>query len=159
MDDTRRFIIFLWAALHSPSSTLLPEKLTADAATAFRANLKLSILRLTGNNFTCKGRGPSPRGLGLEFFFPCHFKSSPLAPLGVIPLPPSQMPKSNQSSSPPSHSHARTGSDDTSPRMSDVALRKKKNADAQAAFRQRRANYIATLEETGSIVRLCKDPL
>ncbi|KAL4070953.1 hypothetical protein J3A83DRAFT_4359002 [Scleroderma citrinum] len=38
--------------------------------------------------------------------------------------------------------------DDTSPRMSDIALRKKKNADAQAAFRQRRANYIATLEET-----------
>lgn len=32
--------------------------------------------------------------------------------------------------------------------MSDIALRKKKNADAQAAFRQRRANYIATLEET-----------
>jgi len=33
---------------------------------------------------------------------------------------------------------------------SEAALRKKKNADAQAAFRQRRANYIATLEETGS---------
>ncbi|KAI5985137.1 hypothetical protein F5J12DRAFT_729148 [Pisolithus orientalis] len=38
--------------------------------------------------------------------------------------------------------------DESSPRMSDIALRKKKNADAQAAFRQRRANYIATLEET-----------
>ena len=34
--------------------------------------------------------------------------------------------------------------------MSDVAIRKKKNADAQAAFRARRANYIATLEETGN---------
>ncbi|KAA1468250.1 hypothetical protein DENSPDRAFT_877956 [Dentipellis sp. KUC8613] len=33
-------------------------------------------------------------------------------------------------------------------RLSDAALRKKKNADAQAAFRARRANYIATLEET-----------
>ncbi|KAI0778173.1 anaphase-promoting complex, cyclosome, subunit 4-domain-containing protein [Trametes elegans] len=33
-------------------------------------------------------------------------------------------------------------------RVSDAALRKKKNADAQAAFRARRANYIATLEET-----------
>ncbi|ESK88892.1 hypothetical protein Moror_13254 [Moniliophthora roreri MCA 2997] len=33
-------------------------------------------------------------------------------------------------------------------KMSDVALRKKKNADAQAAFRARRANYISTLEET-----------
>lgn len=31
---------------------------------------------------------------------------------------------------------------------SDAVLRKKKNADAQAAFRQRRANYITTLEET-----------
>lgn len=40
--------------------------------------------------------------------------------------------------------------------MSDVALRKKKNADAQAAFRARRANYIATLEETGMHLRaLC----
>lgn len=29
-----------------------------------------------------------------------------------------------------------------------AALRRKKNADAQAAFRKRRANYIATLEET-----------
>ncbi|OAX42985.1 hypothetical protein K503DRAFT_766279 [Rhizopogon vinicolor AM-OR11-026] len=38
--------------------------------------------------------------------------------------------------------------DDPLTRMSDIALRKKKNADAQAAFRQRRANYIATLEET-----------
>lgn len=38
--------------------------------------------------------------------------------------------------------------------MSDVALRKKKNADAQAAFRARRANYIATLEETGASVFL-----
>ncbi|KAJ7630959.1 anaphase-promoting complex, cyclosome, subunit 4-domain-containing protein [Roridomyces roridus] len=33
-------------------------------------------------------------------------------------------------------------------RAADIALRKKKNADAQAAFRARRANYIATLEET-----------
>ncbi|KAK7694637.1 hypothetical protein QCA50_001824 [Cerrena zonata] len=45
------------------------------------------------------------------------------------------------------------GSDDNAPintrmSMSEAALRKKKNADAQAAFRARRANYIATLEET-----------
>ncbi|KAJ6604670.1 anaphase-promoting complex, cyclosome, subunit 4-domain-containing protein [Mycena vulgaris] len=33
-------------------------------------------------------------------------------------------------------------------RQNDILLRKKKNADAQAAFRARRANYIATLEET-----------
>ncbi|KAF5328993.1 hypothetical protein D9611_013460 [Ephemerocybe angulata] len=32
--------------------------------------------------------------------------------------------------------------------VSKVALRKKKNADAQASFRARRANYVATLEET-----------
>ena len=37
-------------------------------------------------------------------------------------------------------------------KVSEIALRKKKNADAQAAFRARRANYIATLEETGSFV-------
>ncbi|RDX55873.1 hypothetical protein OH76DRAFT_1414416 [Lentinus brumalis] len=43
----------------------------------------------------------------------------------------------------------KAGSDDgAGPRLSDAALRKKKNADAQAAFRARRANYIATLEET-----------
>lgn len=54
------------------------------------------------------------------------------------------MPKANSAlSSTP------TKSDHLSARMSDVALRKKKNADAQAAFRARRANYIATLEETG----------
>jgi len=41
-----------------------------------------------------------------------------------------------------------TPKDDSSSRTSDTALRKKKNADAQAAFRARRANYIATLEET-----------
>ncbi|KAF8807425.1 hypothetical protein BYT27DRAFT_7138256 [Phlegmacium glaucopus] len=54
------------------------------------------------------------------------------------------MPKSTHS--PPSP-HSKPSSSPTS-RMSDVAIRKKKNADAQAAFRARRANYIATLEET-----------
>ncbi|CAA7265783.1 unnamed protein product [Cyclocybe aegerita] len=53
------------------------------------------------------------------------------------------MPKSPVQSS--KHHH------DPAARMSDVALRKKKNADAQAAFRARRANYIATLEETAHI--------
>ncbi|KAJ6575134.1 hypothetical protein B0H19DRAFT_628748 [Mycena capillaripes] len=33
-------------------------------------------------------------------------------------------------------------------KATELAIRKKKNADAQAAFRARRANYIATLEET-----------
>jgi hypothetical protein len=43
-------------------------------------------------------------------------------------------------------------SDSASPdaMVSDQSERKKKNADAQAAFRARRANYIATLEETGA---------
>jgi hypothetical protein len=56
-------------------------------------------------------------------------------------------------SSPPS-SYSKASSDDPSYRMSDLALRKKKNADAQAAFRARRANYIATLEETGQKIPL-----
>ncbi|KAG6902867.1 hypothetical protein C0995_010036 [Termitomyces sp. Mi166 len=56
------------------------------------------------------------------------------------------MPKSNATASTASHSQQAT--DEQTSRMSDVALRKKKNADAQAAFRARRANYIATLEET-----------
>jgi hypothetical protein len=60
------------------------------------------------------------------------------------------MPKSNQSCSPPLP-HAKPASDESTQRLSDVALRKKKNADAQAAFRARRANYIATLEETGRL--------
>ncbi|KAF8216224.1 hypothetical protein K438DRAFT_2008397 [Mycena galopus ATCC 62051] len=38
--------------------------------------------------------------------------------------------------------------DDPASRAQEIAIRKKKNADAQAAFRARRANYIATLEET-----------
>lgn len=81
-----------------------------------------------------------------EFFFRCHFKS-PF--IGALHRPASivfAMPKSNPTMSPTSHS--KQGSDDPPSRMSDVALRKKKNADAQAAFRARRANYIATLEET-----------
>ncbi|KAK2461901.1 hypothetical protein APHAL10511_006364 [Amanita phalloides] len=62
------------------------------------------------------------------------------------------MPKSNPTS-PPSTTSAHPSSTKSSPddavnKLSDVALRKKKNADAQAAFRARRANYIATLEET-----------
>ena len=40
----------------------------------------------------------------------------------------------------------KAGSDDNS---DEAAQRKKKNADAQAAFRARRANYIATLEAAG----------
>jgi hypothetical protein len=48
-------------------------------------------------------------------------------------------------------SSAKSNTDDAVNKLSDVALRKKKNADAQAAFRARRANYIATLEETGNI--------
>ncbi|TFY69748.1 hypothetical protein EVJ58_g216 [Rhodofomes roseus] len=48
------------------------------------------------------------------------------------------------SPSPPS----KASPDDNASRVSEAALRKKKNADAQAAFRARRANYIATLEQT-----------
>ncbi|KAG6879287.1 hypothetical protein C0992_003891 [Termitomyces sp. T32_za158] len=56
------------------------------------------------------------------------------------------MPKSNSTAS--AANHGQQANDEQTSRMSDVALRKKKNADAQAAFRARRANYIATLEET-----------
>jgi len=70
-------------------------------------------------------------------------------------------------SPPDDKSDCKADTDDPVARMSDITLRKKKNADAQAAFRQRssprlphhpssliaslfrRANYIATLEETG----------
>ncbi|KAG6842196.1 hypothetical protein C0991_000166 [Blastosporella zonata] len=56
------------------------------------------------------------------------------------------MPKSNATVS--TTNQGQQAADESTSRMSDVALRKKKNADAQAAFRARRANYIATLEET-----------
>ncbi|XP_006454973.1 hypothetical protein AGABI2DRAFT_175940, partial [Agaricus bisporus var. bisporus H97] len=56
------------------------------------------------------------------------------------------MPKSPRAS--PSFATVKSTPDNPVSRLSDIALRKKKNADAQAAFRARRANYIATLEET-----------
>lgn len=68
------------------------------------------------------------------------------------------MPKSSHTQSPPqsnatpqkqSNNVLRPHDDGVPAKMTEVALRKKKNADAQAAFRARRANYIATLEETG----------
>ena len=76
---------------------------------------------------------------------PLHFLSTLYPP----------MPHSPHSPHSPTSTASKAGSDDnitTSERMSEAALRKKKNADAQAAFRARRANYIATLEETGSSV-------
>ncbi|KAF9241365.1 anaphase-promoting complex, cyclosome, subunit 4-domain-containing protein, partial [Melanogaster broomeanus] len=73
----------------------------------------------------------------------------------AIPYHPSSTPypcmpnKFDAGHSPPDDmSECKADIDDPALRMSDIALRKKKNADAQAAFRQRRANYIATLEET-----------
>jgi len=56
------------------------------------------------------------------------------------------MPKSPRAS--PSSLNQKSPTNDNS-RLSDIALRKKKNADAQAAFRARRNNYIITLEATG----------
>jgi hypothetical protein len=76
-----------------------------------------------------------------------HFKCSPHSTSSTPPLPPASMPKATSPSN--NISHSRQATDDSHSRMSDIALRKKKNADAQAAFRARRANYIATLEETG----------
>ena len=66
------------------------------------------------------------------------------------------MPKSNPTLSPSTtnahSSPTKSNTDDAVNKLTDVALRKKKNADAQAAFRARRANYIATLEETGNVL-------
>lgn len=65
--------------------------------------------------------------------FYCPLLSIPSFPsLSSFPLPPPRMPPANAKSL-----------------TDDAAMRKKKNADAQAAFRARRANYIATLEEAG----------
>lgn len=58
-----------------------------------------------------------------------------------------QFPVAMQDGHSPTSATSKAGSDDCAPL--DSAERKKKNADAQAAFRARRANYIATLEETG----------
>ncbi|EJD05427.1 uncharacterized protein FOMMEDRAFT_152736 [Fomitiporia mediterranea MF3/22] len=58
------------------------------------------------------------------------------------------MPKTLQSQPPsPVKQPANAPAPDKLDKMSEITLRKK-NADAQAAFRARRANYIATLEET-----------
>ena len=72
----------------------------------------------------------------------------------LAPSRPLAMPHNGHS---PSSSTSKTGSDDGSHHMVDQTVndRKKKNADAQAAFRARRANYIATLEETGQSVVRC----
>ncbi|EJD05704.1 uncharacterized protein FOMMEDRAFT_153037 [Fomitiporia mediterranea MF3/22] len=60
------------------------------------------------------------------------------------------MPKTPQSQPPsPVKQPANAPAPDKLDKMSEITLRKKKNADAQAAFRARRANYITTLEETG----------
>lgn len=58
----------------------------------------------------------------------------------------SQFPVTMPDATSPTSNTSKAGSDDSAPL--DAAERKKKNADAQAAFRARRANYIATLEET-----------
>jgi len=52
----------------------------------------------------------------------------------------------------PSHqsSASQHASTDGTPQVHAASMRRKKNADAQAAFRARRANYIASLEETGT---------
>lgn len=77
----------------------------------------------------------------------------------------SQMPKSTRPSSPPFHASANKSVANATTSLStadsivqnvppEIAIKKKKNADAQAAFRARRANYIATLEETGKSILL-----
>lgn len=80
---------------------------------------------------------------------PCHFISRSDSTVGQPSrslMPPSPSPPSKASP------------DDNGSRLSEAALRKKKNADAQAAFRARRANYIATLEQTGSTLSVTSLP-
>lgn len=116
------------------------------SAALLQVNLKLST---TSAKSSFKGRGPFLLvPLDSSSFF--HAILNLLSSGASHHL--SSMPKSSSALSP--SSQYKPGSDDSTPnsRMSDVALRKKKNADAQAAFRARRANYIATLEETGSMI-------
>jgi hypothetical protein len=111
------------------------------------ASVSAAHLQARQSRSSFKGRGPfSSCPLIRILFF--HAIKSPLHWASAFNV--SFMPKSNPTSSP--KTHHKLGSDDSTSRMTDLALRKKKNADAQAAFRARRANYIATLEETGSIV-------
>ncbi|EJC97518.1 uncharacterized protein FOMMEDRAFT_163014 [Fomitiporia mediterranea MF3/22] len=59
------------------------------------------------------------------------------------------MPKTPQSQPPsPVKQPANAPALDKLDKMSEIALRKKKNTNTQAAFRAHCANYIATLEET-----------
>lgn len=85
-----------------------------------------------------------------DSFFYAFLKIS--CPSTLSSVLPSLMPKSNPTLSPATNNaqppSVKSSPDDAVNKLSDVALRKKKNADAQAAFRARRANYIATLEET-----------
>ncbi|EJD07840.1 uncharacterized protein FOMMEDRAFT_150421 [Fomitiporia mediterranea MF3/22] len=63
------------------------------------------------------------------------------------------MPKTPQSQPPsPVKQPANAPAPNKLDKMSEITLRKKKNADAQAAFRACCANYIATLEETGPVM-------
>ena len=75
-------------------------------------------------------------------FCPTHHFLPPPAIASHFPV--YMAPSSRVAASPPKDKDK-----DGSAELSDAALRKKKNADAQAAFRARRANYISTLEETG----------
>ncbi|KAL5535567.1 hypothetical protein ACEPAF_3661 [Sanghuangporus sanghuang] len=78
----------------------------------------------------------------VPFSCPCGSSSSISFPVSPMPKTPNSQP------SPSSKLPANAPGADKVDKMSEIALRKKKNADAQAAFRARRANYIATLEET-----------
>ena len=77
---------------------------------------------------------------------PSSAVSAHIAPPGCAQML-GQFPVSMPDATSPTSTASKAGSDDSTP---DAVDRKKKNADAQAAFRARRANYIATLEETGS---------
>lgn len=123
--------------------TLLLESPVSLSAASLQSKLKLSIIS-ANHSGRFKGRGPSflVFTTSPKFFFRRILNILPSLPSNI----PLIMPKSPRAS--PSSLNQKSPTNDNS-RLSDIALRKKKNADAQAAFRARRNNYIITLEATG----------
>lgn len=137
--DLRLFAAAAWLA----SAWLSSSSPSALSSCLFRQFLPISPLR-------SKRTPASPWLLhtwplfhySLLFFHPAPATLSQLATsyIHTYSSTHTQMPKSP--TSPPDDGDDRH-------RSTDIVARKKKNADAQAAFRQRRATYISSLEETG----------
>jgi hypothetical protein len=105
------------------------------------SNLRESVFNsLSAATHDLQGRGrPFPRVPDSDSFSVPVYPSVSFSSFSLT------MPKSTPTSSPTSIKSSRPIHDSAD----SSSLRKKKNADAQAAFRARRQNYISTLEETG----------